>query len=141
MAKARTVSFVGHSGSGKTQLAGALLAKAGVQGEIAFDQSQEEKRRGYSIDLSIGACTWKGARLNLLVTPGLGEFVEEIYKAVDASDLVILVANAEKPIEVVTEQAWEVREVLGRPAIVFVNMLDKPNVDPDKVLSEPTRRS
>ena len=136
MAKARTVSFVGHSGSGKTQLAGALLAKAGVQGEIAFDQSQEEKRRGYSIDLSIGACTWKGARLNLLVTPGLGEFVEEIYKAVDASDLVILVANAEKPVEVVTEQAWEIRARLGKPALVFVNMLDKPNVDPDKVLSE-----
>jgi len=136
MAKARTVCFVGHSGSGKTALAGALLAKAGVKGGIAFDQSPEEKRRGYSIDLSIGACEWKGGRLNLLVTPGLGEFVEEIYKAVDAADLVVLVVNAEKPIEVVTEQAWEVRKKLGRPALVFVNMLDKPNVDPEKVLSE-----
>ena len=136
MAKARTVSFVGHSGSGKTALAGALLAKAGVKGEIAFDQSPEEKRRGYSIDLSIGACEWKGTKLNLLVTPGLGEFVEEIYKAVDASDLVVLVANAEKPVEVVTEQAWEIRARLGKPALVFVNMLDKPNVDPDKALSE-----
>ncbi len=136
MAKARTVSFVGHSGSGKTALAGALLSQAGAKGEIAFDQSPEEKRRGYSIDLSIGACEWKGTRLNLLVTPGLGEFVEEIYKAVDASDLVVLVANAEKPVEVVTEQAWEIRQRLGRPALVFVNMLDKPNVDPDKALAE-----
>ncbi len=136
MAKARTVSFVGHSGSGKTTLAEALLAKAGVKGEIAFDRAPEEKQRGYSIDLSIGACDWKGTRLNILVTPGLGEFAEEIYKAVDASDLVVLVVNAEKPIEVVTEQAWEIRKQLGRPALVFVNMLDKPNIDPETILSE-----
>jgi len=136
MAKARTVSFVGHSGAGKTQLAGALLSQAGAGGEIVFDQSQEEKRRGYSIDLSVGSCTWEGTRLNLLVTPGLGEFVEEIYKGVYASDLVVLVVNAEKPVEVVTEQAWEIRTALGRPALVFVNMLDKPNVDPEKLLSE-----
>ncbi|HEC62982.1 MAG TPA: GTP-binding protein, partial [Candidatus Acetothermia bacterium] len=136
MAKARTICFVGHSGSGKTKLAEAVLSQAGVKDEIALDQSPEEKRRGYSIDLSIGACTHQGCRLNLLVTPGLGEFVEEIYKGVEAADLVVLVVNAEKPVEVVTEQAWEVRQRLGRPALVFVNMMDKPNVDPEKVLSE-----
>jgi elongation factor G len=136
MAKARSICFVGHSGSGKTKLAGTLLSQAGVKDEIAFDQSPEEKRRGYSIDLAIGACTYQGGRLNLLVTPGLGEFVEEIYKGMEAADLVVLVANAEKPVEVVTEQAWEIRSRMGKPALVFVNMMDKPNVNPDKVLSE-----
>lgn len=134
MAKAKSVCLVGHSGSGKTALAEALVRIAEGKA-VAFDQAPEERRRGYSIELSMGSCTWQGERANILVTPGLAEFGEEICKGVWASDLVMLVVNAEKPVEVVTEQAWEVREQLGRPAMVFVNMLDKPDVNPDGVLA------
>lgn len=134
MAKAKSVCLVGHSGAGKTALAEALIRVAEGK-EVAFDQAPEERRRGYSIELSVGACTWQGQRTNILVTPGLAEFGEEICKGVWASDLVLLVVNAEKPVEVVTEQAWEVREQMGRPGMVFVNMLDKPDVDPNGVLT------
>ena len=134
MRQAHSVCFVGHSGSGKTALAEAMLRAAGTTGDIALDRTPEEKSRKQSIDLSTAACTWQGKRLDLLVTPGLGEFVEEIYKGVEAADLVVLVVNAEKPVEVVTEQAWEIRRAAGRPAIVFVNMLDKPLADPDAAL-------
>ncbi len=134
MRQAHSVCFVGHSGSGKTALAEAMLRTAGASGEVALDRTPEEKSRKQSIDLSAAACTWKGKRLDLLVTPGLGEFVEEIYKGVEAADLVVLVVNAEKPVEVVTEQAWEIRRGAGRPAIVFVNMLDKPLADPEAAL-------
>ncbi|MGC9529606.1 MAG: elongation factor G [Candidatus Bipolaricaulaceae bacterium] len=136
MANACTVCFIGHSGSGKTTLAEALLKQAGCSGEANFDHTPEEERRGYSIDLSVGGCSYREERLTLLVTPGLGEFVEEIFKGVAAADLAVLVVNAEKPVEVVTEQAWEVRERLGRPALVFVNMLDKPGVDAEQVLAQ-----
>jgi len=136
MAQTRNVCLVGHSGSGKTALAAAIVGKAGNSSEVAFDQTPEEKRRGYSIDLAIGACSWKDTNLNLLVTPGLGEFAEEIYKAAAAADLAVLVVNAEKPVEVVTEQAWAILERLGRPCLVFVNMMDKPDVDPDGVLAQ-----
>jgi len=134
MRQAHSVCFVGHSGSGKTALAEALLRAAGVGGDIVLDRTPEEKSRKQSIDLSAASCTWQGRRLDLLVTPGLGEFVEEIYKGVDAADLVVLVVNAEKPVEVVTEQAWEIRRQAGRPALVFVNMLDKPLANPDAAL-------
>ncbi|MCR4392299.1 MAG: elongation factor G [Candidatus Acetothermia bacterium] len=136
MRQAYSVCFVGHSGSGKTALAEAIVRTAGVQGEVAFDRTPEEKNRGLSIDLSVGSCTWKDKKLNLIVSPGLGEFVEEIYKGLDAADLAVVVVNAEKPVEVVTEQAWAIRQRMNRPAVVFVNMLDKPHVDPKKVLDE-----
>ncbi len=136
MARTRNVCLVGHSGSGKTALATAILGKAGKNTEAAFDQTPEEKRRGYSIDLAIGSGKWKETSLNLLVTPGLGEFAEEIYKAAAAADLAVLVVNAEKPVEVVTEQSWTVLERMGLPCIVFVNMMDKPEVDPDRVLAQ-----
>ncbi len=104
--------------------------------EATFDESPEERRRGYSIDLAMGACQWKGTQVTILVTPGLGEFAEEIYKGVVAADLAVLVVSAEKPVEVVTEQAWTILEQLDRPTMVFVNMMDKPDVDPDNVLRE-----
>ncbi len=136
MGQARSVCLVGHSGSGKTTLAKALLGKGEAVSEVTFDESPEEQRRGYSIDLAIGSCKWKGTPLNILVTPGLGEFAEEIYKGVVAADLAVLVVNAEKPVEVVTEQAWAIVEKLNRPTMIFVNMMDRPDVDPDTVLDQ-----
>ncbi|MGB9861598.1 MAG: elongation factor G [Candidatus Bipolaricaulaceae bacterium] len=136
MGKPYSVCFVGHSGSGKTALAEAAL-KAAKAPEASFDRSPEEKNRGITIDLALGVCTWKERKATLLVTPGLGEFVEEIYKGLDVADLAVLVVNAEKPVEVVTEQAWEiVRNIYRRPALVFVNMVDKPLADPLKALEE-----
>lgn len=134
MRQAHSVCFVGHSGSGKTALAEAILRAAGASGEVSLDRTPEEKSRRQSLDLSAASCIWGGKRVELLVTPGLGEFIEEIHKGVDAADLVVLVVNAEKPVEVVTEQAWEIRRARGRPALVFVNMLDKPLADPDAAL-------
>lgn len=134
MGKPYSVCLVGHSGSGKTALAEAMLKVANAQ-EVVFDRSPEEKNRGMTIDLALGVCTWQDRKLTVLVPPGLGEFVEEIYKGLDVADLAVLVVNAEKPVEVVTEQAWEiVRNVYHRPALVFVNMMDKPLADPQKVL-------
>lgn len=135
MRQAHSVCFVGHSGSGKTALAEAMLHAAGTAGDTALDRTPEEKDRKQSIDLSVGSCTWQGKKLDLIVTPGLGEFVEEIYKGVEAADLIVLVVNAEKPVEVVTEQAWDIRRSVARPAIVFVNMLDKPLADPETALA------
>ncbi|MFH1609624.1 MAG: elongation factor G [Candidatus Bipolaricaulota bacterium] len=135
MRQAHSVCFVGHSGSGKTALAEAMLRAAGTAGDTALDRTPEEKNRKQSIDLSVGSCTWQGKKLDLIVTPGLGEFVEEIYKGVEAADLTVLVVNAEKPVEVVTEQAWDIRRAAGRPAVVFVNMLDKPLADPETALA------
>jgi elongation factor G len=136
MGKPYSVCFVGHSGSGKTALAEAML-KAAKAPEAVFDRSPEEKNRGITIDLALGVCTWKERKATLLVTPGLGEFVEEIHKGLDVADLAVLVVNAEKPVEVVTEQAWEiVRSIYHRPALVFVNMVDKALADPLKALEE-----
>ena len=135
MGQTRNIGIVGHSGSGKTTLAAKILAQAGEK-EIQLDSSPEEKRRGYSIDLAVCSCAWKDTKLNLLVAPGLGEFIEETIKATYAADLVVLVIHGEKPVEVVTEQAWDVISKAGKPVIVFANMMDRPEADPDKVLSE-----
>lgn len=135
MSQARSVCMVGHAASGKTTLVASLLKKGGVKDPISLDPSQEEKHRGYSIDIGLGACEVKGARLALIDTPGGDEFVEEMHKAVPVSDLSVLVVNGEKGVEVVTERAWELIQTLKRPALVFVNHLDKENVGFEKTVS------
>ncbi|MCD6141940.1 elongation factor G [Candidatus Bipolaricaulota bacterium] len=135
MGQARNISLLGHSGSGKTTLATSLLKKGGIKDQIAFDSSQEEKERGYSIDLGFGAYTYKGTTFTLIDTPGGDEFIEEMVKAVPVADLNLIVINGEKGVEVVTERAWELTGAAGRPTAVLINHLDK-GIDFDKVLGE-----
>jgi len=136
MGQARNnICLVGHSGSGKTTLAEVLLKKGGIKDPITFDPSQEEKDRGYSIDMGVGSYDAKGTRITLLDTPGGDEFIEEMAKGVPVADLSLIVINGEKGIEVVTERAWELTGASNRPTAVFVNMLDKENADFEGILS------
>ncbi len=134
MGQARCVCLVGHSGCGKTTLAAALMKKAGVKDPIELDASQEEKERGYTIDIGFGAFTAEGTPITLLDTPGGDEFVEEMYKGVPVADLTLLVVNAEKPVEVVTERAWEITGAAKRPLAILVNQMDRENADFDRAL-------
>jgi len=129
MGRARTICLVGHSGCGKTTLAAALMTKAGVKGPIELDASQEEKERGYSIDMSFGTYASGGATITLLDTPGGDEFVEEMYKGIPVADLTLLVVGADKPVEVMTERAWALSAGSGRPTAVLVNQMDKENAN------------
>ena len=126
MGQARNICLVGHSGCGKTTLAAALMTKAGVK-EITLDASQEEKDRGYTIDMTVGSFKVSDTRVTLLDTPGGDEFVEEMYKGVPVADLTLIVLNAEKGVEVTTERAWEITGVAKRPTAILINQMDREN--------------
>ncbi len=128
----RTVCFVGHASSGKTALAEALLKKGGH--EAKFDFTPEAKSRGHSVDLGVGSFVHGEKLLQILDTPGFSEFVEEVYKALWASEAAVLVINAEKGVEVHTEKAWELIRKFKKPALVLINKLDLPNADLSKAV-------
>jgi len=136
MGQARTICLVGHSGTGKTALTAALLTRAGTKEQITLDASQEEKERGHTLDMGFGAFQVDGVPITLLDTPGGDEFIEEMYKGIPIADLTVLVVNAEKAVEVVTERAWEISGGAKRPTIVLVNLMDKENANFDKVLAD-----
>lgn len=128
----RTVCFVGHASSGKTALAEALLKKGGH--EAKFDFTPEAKSRGHSVDLGVGSFVQGEKLLQILDTPGFSEFVEEVYKALWASEAAVLVINAEKGVEVHTEKAWELVRKFKKPALIVINKLDLPNADLSKAV-------
>jgi len=135
MGQARNICLVGHSGCGKTTLAAALMKKAGIKEQLAFDASQEEKDRGHTIDLNIGTFTAKDLTVTLLDAPGGDEFVEEMFKGVAVADLTFLVVGADRGVEVVTERGWEITGAAKRPTAVLVNQMDKENAKFDDVLA------
>ncbi|MFW6012993.1 MAG: elongation factor G [Candidatus Bipolaricaulota bacterium] len=130
----RTISLIGHSGSGKSTLASKLLQKCGLEGQIDFDPSEEEKQRGYSIDLGVGYCERNGNPLNIVDTPGAAEFVEEVHKGLHIAEAALLLLDSEKGVEVQTETVWDIAQNKHLPTLCFVNKMDKDEADFSGVL-------
>jgi len=121
----RTICLVGHSGSGKTALARAILQLGGVEAQL--DTSPEAQARGGSVDLNVAGYRRGDQELYVLDAPGFGEFIEESYKGLRVAETGVLVLNAEKGLEVLTEKAWALIEEFGKPALALVHRMDLPN--------------
>lgn len=142
--KIRNVALVGHSGSGKTTLTEAVLFATGAtkrqgrvdDGNTVSDFSKEEINRKVSIGTTSIPVEWNNMKFNILDTPGYFDFVGETYGALRASEGAILVIDASSGIEVGTEKAWKLLEKHHRPRFIFINKMDKENVNFDKLIAE-----
>lgn len=142
--KIRNVVLVGHSGSGKTMLAEALLFTAGAttrMGKIedrntVTDFDTEEGARGSSVGLAMAPFDWNGHRINLIDTPGLSDFVGEALAALRAVDLAIFVVSGVDGVEVQTEALWKLAGDEGIARAIFVNKLDRERASFSRVLAQ-----
>ncbi len=140
----RNVALIGHSGSGKTTLTEAALLSAGVtnrqgrvdDGNTISDFGKEEIARKVSIGTTVIPIEWNGKKINIMDTPGYFDFVGETYGALRASEGAILVVDASSGVEVGTEKAWKLLEKHKRPRFIFVNKMDKENVNFEKLMEE-----
>lgn len=129
----RNVVLVGHSGSGKTALAEALLFAAGVttragtveDGNTVSDFEPEEISRGSSVSLAMAPFEWAGYKINIIDTPGLSDFTGEMKAGLRAADLALFVVSGVDGVEVQTEAAWRFAGDEGIARAVFVNKLDR----------------
>ena len=142
--KIRNVALLGHSSSGKTTLTEAVLFALGitnrqgkvVDGNTVSDFDKEEIARKVSIGTSVIPVEWNNIKYNLLDTPGYFDFIGEMYGAKRASEGSVLLVDASSGIEVGTEKVWKNLEKYKTPRIIFLNKMDKENVDFEKILSE-----
>jgi len=142
--KIRNVVLVGHSGSGKTMLAEALLFTAGAttrMGRIedrntVTDFDAEEADRGSSVSLAMAPFDWNGHRINLIDTPGLSDFVGETLAALRAADLALFVVSGVDGVEVQTEALWKLAGDEGIARAIFVNKLDRERASFSRTLTE-----
>lgn len=138
----RNVAIAGHSGSGKTMLAEALLLKGGVlnrlgqvtDGTTASDYDIDEKEAGKSYYSTVLHTNWKGRDLNILDTPGSQDFVGQVYGALSVVELALITVNAASGIEIGTRKAWELARQQGVPCIFVVTRMDAEQADFDGVV-------
>jgi elongation factor G len=131
--KIRNVALTGHSDTGKTTLASALLYTGGVanrlnkpdDGGAPTDFDPEEVARGISIGLGACAASWNGFKLNVLDCPGYGIFFAETQAALRAADAAVLCVNAASGVEVITERVWAAAEALGLPVLFTLTKMDR----------------
>ena len=91
-AAVRNVALVGHSGSGKTQLASALLFDAGAvnrlgkvdEGTTVTDYDEEAIARKHTLSASLAYLEWNKCKVNLIDSPGMGNFLSEARAATPA---------------------------------------------------------
>ena len=93
-ASIRNVALVGHSGSGKTQLAAAILSDAGMinrfgkvdDGTTVTDFDEEEIARKHTLSGSLAYAEWNKLKINLIDTPGIGNFLSDAQAAMHVAD-------------------------------------------------------
>lgn len=142
--KIRNVAFLGHGGSGKTTLAEALLFTTKVttrmgkveDGNTVSDFDKEEINRKFSIGTSVIPIEWKDHKYNFLDTPGYFDFVGDVFGALRVAGGAVIMVDASSGIEVGTEKAWNFTEKRNMPKVIFINKMDKDNVNYVKVLKD-----
>ena len=140
--KIRNVVLLGHSGSGKTSLAEAMLFLSGgsdrlgkvPDGNTVFDYDPESIRKKISTAFSQAPVAWKNNRVNVMDTPGFAGFAGEARQALRVADSAIIVVDAKSGVQVGTEIAWDDATEAGLPRAFFLNKFDDPDAKFDKVL-------
>ncbi|MFO0757137.1 MAG: elongation factor G [Byssovorax sp.] len=140
----RNVALIGHKGSGKTQLAEAMLYVAKSTQKLGkvddkssiLDDSAEEKDHACSLEASVSYALWNGKKVNIVDTPGEGSFLAETRLALGAVDAAVLVVSGKDGVQPITERVFAWARELGLPVIVVVTKVDVENARPDEVVAE-----
>lgn len=133
----RNIGVVGHGDCGKTSLVAAYLYTAGAtkrftrvdEGTTVTDFDEEEIARKVTISTSLAPVTWKGAKINLLDTPGYNIFINDAKASLIAADAALIVVDAVAGVEVQTEKVWSYAEEYSLPRLILINKLDRERAD------------
>jgi GTP-binding protein len=138
----RNLAIIAHVDHGKTTLVDALLHQSGafranqeVQ-ERVMDSNELERERGITILAKNTAIFYRGAKINIVDTPGHADFGGEVERALSMVDGAMLLVDAsEGPLP-------QTRYVLGKalalklPILVVVNKIDRQDARIQEVVNE-----
>jgi elongation factor G len=142
VSRIRNVAVIAHSGAGKTSLVEAMLFDSGMtdrlgsvqDGTTVTDSEPEEISRKITITSSLAFCNRDNHRINLIDTPGFGNFLEDTKGCLRVADGAVAIVSALSGVKAETLKVWKYAEEYNIPRLVFVNKLDRENADFEKAL-------
>jgi len=134
---------MGPLGSGKTTLLEAMLARTGAiarQGAVSDgtsvgDGSAEARAHQMSVELNIAETGFMTEPITILDCPGSIEFAEEAEAALTVADCVVVVAEADEKKVPALQQILRAVEARGIPRFLFLNKIDKSELDVQEALA------
>lgn len=138
----RNIAFMGHSGSGKTSLAEALLHKTGVTNRLGsvpdktsiLDYAEDEQESSHSIDSSLCFVSHGGNHINVVDTPGANAFSGQAVAALAGVETGVLVLSAPAGIEVNSRKMMTRAGQYGIARMIVINKIDADNVNLEQLV-------
>jgi elongation factor G len=140
----RALAVVGAPGSGKTSFIESVLYVTGAKdnkGDVEHknttsDYMLEEKEHMSSISTSLIPVEYKNFKLNFLDTPGNRELISEVDQALSVVKGAVVMIDGSKGIDIGSTQILSDLNEMNIPTIIFLNKMDKENVEFEKLVSK-----
>ena len=120
------VTIMGHVDHGKTTLLD-TIRKTNVV---------EEEAGGITQAISAYQVEHNGKKITFIDTPGHAAFTEMRARGASITDIVIIIVAADDGVMPQTKEAIDHAKAANVPILVAVNKIDKPEANPDKVMTE-----
>jgi elongation factor G len=130
--KIRNIVLLGHSGSGKTSLAEAMLFEGGVitrkgktdQKNTVSDFREIEQENERSVYSSLLYTEYLDTKINILDAPGADDFISGVVSSLSVADTAIMVINSQNGVEVGTEIHSRFTDSFKKPVVFVINQCD-----------------
>src|SRR5512143_2268288 len=140
--RTRNIGISAHIDAGKTTTTERILFYTGRlhrmgevhDGAATMDWMEQEKERGITITSAATTCFWQNHRVNIIDTPGHVDFTAEVERSLRVLDGAIALFCAVGGVEPQSETVWRQMDKYRVPRIGFVNKMDRPGADFQRVL-------
>ncbi len=142
--KIRNIGIIAHIDAGKTTFTERVLFYAGIthrmgevhEGDAQMDYLPQERERGITITAAVTQFPWLGAEIHLIDTPGHVDFTIEVERSLRVLDGAVVIFEGVAGVEAQSEVVWRQADKHRIPRLAFINKLDRPGADFDRVVGE-----
>ncbi len=127
------IGILAHVDAGKTSLTERILFETGVitsvgsvdKGTTQTDTMALERARGITIQSAVVSFQLNTLKVNLIDTPGHGDFVAEVERSLRVLDGVVLVVSSVEGVQPQTRRLARAIRAADLPMLIFVNKVDR----------------